>query len=133
MKIAIILVGWISAASMLLAGGDDLIRFSAGDQLRGKFEGFGSGGEVNWRCDDVDAPVDLKAGGVKYVVFRGGKAYSRRTLAHLGLVNGDRSGNREKIQMRHSLLGAIGLSLESAVMLNFDGSKYAVDDWDDEF
>jgi hypothetical protein len=35
--------------------------------------------------------------------------------------------------MKHSLLGLIGLSLDSAVMLDFDGSKHAVDDWDDEF
>ena len=57
MKNAIIMVGWMSAASMLLAGGEDLIRFSEGDQLRGKFEGIGKGGVVNWRRDDVDAPV----------------------------------------------------------------------------
>ena len=85
-----IMLGWIGAASMLLADGDDLIRFSAGDQLRGKFEGIGSGGEVNWRRDDVDAPVAFKAGGVRHVVFSGGKAHPLRTLSHLGLVNGDR-------------------------------------------
>jgi len=90
MKIAIIMVGWMSAASVLLAGGDDLIRFSEGDQLRGKFEGIGNGGVVNWRRDDVDAPVEFKAGGVRHVVFRGGKAHPLRTVSHLGLANGDR-------------------------------------------
>jgi hypothetical protein len=55
-------------------------------------------------------------------------------LSPIGLITGrPESGCREKIQMKHSLLGVIGLSLESAVMLDFDGSKHAVDDWDDKF
>jgi hypothetical protein len=90
MKTAIIMVGWMGAASMLLTGGEDLIRFSEGDQLRGKFEGIGKGGVVNWRRDDVDAPVEFKAGGVRHVVLRGGKANPLRTVSHLGLANGDR-------------------------------------------
>ena len=90
MKTAIIMIGWMSAGSMLLAGGDDLIRFSEGDQLRGKFEGFGDGGVVNWRRDDVDALVAFKAGGVRHVVLRNGKANPLRTVSHLGLANGDR-------------------------------------------
>jgi hypothetical protein len=40
-------------------------------------------------------------------------------------------GNRLKI--KHSILGAVDLSLESAVMLDFTGSKYLVDEWDGEF
>ncbi|MEY5020167.1 MAG: hypothetical protein RLZ22_1255 [Verrucomicrobiota bacterium] len=90
MKTALIMVVWMSATGMLMAGGDDLIRFSAGDQLRGKFEGFGEGGVVNWRRDDVDEPVVFKAGGVRHVVLSGGKQNPLRTVSHLGLVNGDR-------------------------------------------
>ncbi|MEN9535230.1 MAG: hypothetical protein RIR37_503, partial [Verrucomicrobiota bacterium] len=88
MKTALIMVVWMSATGMLMAGGDDLIRFSAGDQLRGKFEGFGEGGVVNWRRDDVDEPVVFKAGGVRHVVLSGGKQNPLRTVSHLGLVNG---------------------------------------------
>ena len=90
MKFASVMIGWMVAASGLLAGGADLLRFSEGDQLRGTFEGIGAGGEVNWRRDDVAAPVAFKAGGVRHVVFRDGKASPLKTLSHLGLANGDR-------------------------------------------
>jgi hypothetical protein len=43
------------------------------------------------------------------------------------------SGNREKIQLKNDMLGVIGMSLESVVMLDFDGKRHIVDDWNDEF
>jgi len=52
----------------------------------------------------------------------------------IGSISGrPQSGDRGKIEMRHPLLGLLGLSLESAVMLDFDSSRHVVDDWDDEF
>lgn len=55
-------------------------------------------------------------------------------LSPIGSISGrPQSGDHGKIEMRHPLLGLLGVSLESAVMLDFDGSRHVVDDWDDEF
>lgn len=55
-------------------------------------------------------------------------------LAPIGSISGrPESGEGGRLVMKHPVMGAIDLSLESAVMLDFNGSKHLIDDWDGEF
>ncbi|MCU0776678.1 MAG: hypothetical protein MUF86_03315 [Akkermansiaceae bacterium] len=70
---------------------DDLLRFNNGDQLRGRFIGLKEGPQVVWQNEDLAAPADFKTERIRQIVLRGGRPLKPlATLAHLGLVNGDR-------------------------------------------
>jgi hypothetical protein len=55
-------------------------------------------------------------------------------FAPIGSISGrPESGESGRLVMKHPVMGAIDLSLESAVMLDFNGSKHLIEDWDGEF
>jgi hypothetical protein len=69
----------------------DLLRFTNGDQLRGRFIGLKEGPQVTWQNEDLAAPADFKTDRIRQIVLRGGRPLKPlATLSHLGLVNGDR-------------------------------------------
>nr|MCU0748099.1 hypothetical protein [Akkermansiaceae bacterium] len=51
---------YFSAAMLMAAETQDLLRFTNGDQLHGSFLGMKEGPQAVWRRDDVSAPVDFK-------------------------------------------------------------------------
>ncbi len=70
---------------------DDLLRFTNGDQLRGRFLGIKEGPQAVWRHDDVSVPVDFKTTRIRHIVLHGGRATKPLdTFSHLALVNGDK-------------------------------------------
>ena len=69
----------------------DLLRFTNGDQLRGRFIGLKEGPLVAWQNEDLAAPADFKTDRIRQIVLRGGRPLKPlAALSHLGLVNGDR-------------------------------------------
>lgn len=86
------LVLWLCPCLALTAAdSSDLIRFTNGDQLHGSFVGIKTGPLATWQREDVSAPVDFQISRVRHVVLHGGQpSRPLESLAHLGLVNGDR-------------------------------------------
>ncbi len=82
---------WISSVMVLAAAeSPDLLRFTNGDQLHGKFDGIKNESLVVWRRDDISAPVELKPSQLRHIVLRGGKPQKAlSSFSHLALVNGD--------------------------------------------
>lgn len=69
----------------------DLLRFTNGDQLHGKFQGINGGPLIVWQREDLSANIEFKAGQLRHLVFNGGKSNkSLATFSHLACVNGDR-------------------------------------------
>jgi hypothetical protein len=77
---------------MVLAAAEssDLLRFTNGDQLHGKFEGIRNESLLVWQRDDISAPVEFKPSQLRHVVLRGGKPQKAlSSFSHLALINGD--------------------------------------------
>ncbi|MES2476154.1 MAG: hypothetical protein V4640_10260 [Verrucomicrobiota bacterium] len=85
-------LSWLFGVAALAADVPaDLLRFTNGDQLHGRFQGILENGSISWRRDDVDKPVDFKPEQVRHVVLRGGRPVkSLSDVAHVAMVNGDR-------------------------------------------
>lgn len=87
----VVIPGFLSAAMLMAAETQDLLRFTNGDQLHGSFLGMKEGPQAVWRRDDISAPVDFKTTSIRHVVLNGGRPLKPLgSLSHLGLVNGDR-------------------------------------------
>ena len=89
-------ISWMLAVSAFgETAPSDLLRFTNGDQLHGKFEGIKEGSKTVWLRDDVAAPVEYKSGQIRQVVLRGGRPLkSLSSVSHVALVNGDRIPGR---------------------------------------
>jgi len=80
-----------SLLSTHVHAGDDLLRFSNGDQLHGSFKELKPDRTVVWQRDDIAAPVELDPEKLRHIVFNGGQPRNRvNSLAHVALANGDR-------------------------------------------
>ena len=86
------LIAWVCLMAVATADKvPDLLRFTNGDQLRGRFMGLKQGPQVIWKNDDLATSADFKVDRIRQIVLRGGRPVSPlTTLAHLTLVNGDR-------------------------------------------
>ena len=82
------------AAAALLHGEEprqDLLRFTNGDQLHGRFSGVAAGPSVRWKRDDVGEEVIFKSSELRRIVLRGGRSEkSIGDFSHVGTSNGDR-------------------------------------------
>ncbi len=77
---------WLSAAPPT-----DLLRFTNGDQLHGRFQGIKEGPRAVWQRDDLAEPVDFKTDQLRHIVLNGGRPVkSLASLSHAAFVNGDR-------------------------------------------
>jgi hypothetical protein len=69
----------------------DLLRFSNGDQLHGRFAGIGTGSKISWERKDVSGAIELSSSEVRQVVLNGGRPKkSMVSLSCVTLVDGDR-------------------------------------------
>ena len=74
----------------LAAEREDMLRFTNGDQLRGRFEGFQDGPLVNWSHDDLAEPAGFKTERIRQIVLNAGRPQQALdTLSHIGLTNRD--------------------------------------------
>ena len=120
-----LLITWFCGAS-LAGGGDftDLLRFTNGDQLHGKFLGLKDGPQAVWQRDDVAVPVDFKTPQLRHIVLNGGRpARSLASLAHVALVNGDHipgevvGMDAETITLETPYVGELRIPRDQAAML----------------
>jgi len=83
---------WLaSAVATIATPKPDLLRFTNGDQLHGKFQGITAGTEIIWQREDLTSNVEFKSDQLRHLVFNGGKSNkSLATYSHLVCVNGDR-------------------------------------------
>lgn len=156
-----VLMFGVATVAASAAGG--MLRFGNGDQLHGKYQGIGKNGELMWQRDDLAEEVafkivsidqsgtlllEAKHGAFDFplaeVWFARNRSVARSDHASAGLMVmrfapiGVISGKPEyedakRIAIKHSIFWVLDLSLESAVMLDFTGSKHLVDEWDGEF
>jgi hypothetical protein len=82
------------AAAALLHGEEprqDLLRFTNGDQLHGRFSGVAAASSVQWKRDDVGEEMIFKSSELRRIVLRGGRPEkSIEGFSHVGTSNGDR-------------------------------------------
>jgi hypothetical protein len=93
--IATLLVAPLAAAdapaAAAAAGPDDLLRFTNGNQIDGRFSGMDPAGIVTWTRPDVATPMPFLREKVRQIVLRHAKPLSPLTdPCHVTLVNGDR-------------------------------------------
>lgn len=81
----------IAAAAPADQSQDDLLRFTDGDQLHGKFTGLNERGRVLWKRQDVEDAVEFETDKLRQIVLRGGRpAKGIDSVAHTRLIGGDR-------------------------------------------
>ncbi len=69
----------------------DLLRFTNGDQLHGRFQGVTAGAEIVWQREDLTSHVEFRSDQLRHLVFNGGKSSkSLASYSHIACVNGDR-------------------------------------------
>ncbi len=120
-----LVISWISGVTLLTAAEpSDLLRFSNGDQLHGRFQGIQPGPQAVWRHDDVAAPVDFKTSRLRHIVLRGGRPLKPlSSLSHVALVNGDRlpgtitGMDAETITLETSCAGVLKIPRDQVAML----------------
>lgn len=79
------------AAADAPAGPDDLLRFTNGNQIDGRFSGMDAAGTITWTRPDVATPMPFQRDKVRQIVLRHAKPLSPLTdPCHVTLVNGDR-------------------------------------------
>ena len=69
----------------------DLLRFTNGNQIDGRFTGMDSGGVVTWSRPDVATPMPFQRDKIRQIVLRNARPLSAMAdPCHVTLVNGDR-------------------------------------------
>lgn len=69
----------------------DLLRFTNGDRLHGKFSGLHSPEEILWKRDDLAQPVPFKTQNLRQLVLRGGESEpAGESISYIELINGDK-------------------------------------------
>lgn len=68
----------------------DLLRFTNGDQLHGRFEGISEGPSLNWHRADLNQNVAFRIGNLRHLVLRqGNPEQALKSISLVELVNGD--------------------------------------------
>jgi len=69
----------------------DMLRFTNGDQLRGRFDGIREGPLVKWLHDGLTSPAEFKISSLHQLILHEGQPRQpMRTLSHVELANQDR-------------------------------------------
>lgn len=95
LALAGLLAAPLSAADAPAAGAgtgpDDLLRFTNGNQIDGRFAGMDPEGTITWTRPDVATPMPFQREKVRQIVLRHAKPLSPlNDPCHVTLVNGDR-------------------------------------------
>jgi hypothetical protein len=90
-RFTLLLAVAVTAAASADEAPDDLLRFTDGDQLHGKFAGLDDRGRVLWKRQDVENTVEFETDKLRQIVLRGGRpAKGIDSGAHARLLGGDR-------------------------------------------
>ena len=111
------------------ASGTDIIRFTNGDLLHGKFVRFGK--RVIWSRPDLDREIDFKVLNVSQIVFDGGRSKQNSPIqSFVTLINGDQipgeiiSLDHEKLVLKSPFTSELKIPRNTIVSLTtnpFDG------------
>ncbi len=89
--IATLLAAPLLAADPPAAPAEDLLRFTNGNQIDGRFAGMDPAGTITWTRPDVATPMPFQRDKIRQIVLRHAKPLSPLTdPCHVTLVNGDR-------------------------------------------
>jgi len=81
----------LSAAPAVTPAITDLLRFTNGDQLHGKFMGINEGLQAVWSREDLSAPGEFKTSQIRQIVLHGARPIKALgCLSIVRLINGDR-------------------------------------------
>lgn len=135
----------LALSSIAHAAPDDILRFTNGDQLHGKYQGIGEGNVILWTRPDLSSQLSLKAENVRHIILRGAApSMDVSSYAFVTLLNGDQipgevlSFDDKITRIRSSVVGEIDLPSEciSAINPNPFGGKlqyagpFSADGWD---
>jgi hypothetical protein len=135
----------LTALATTAAERQDMIRFSNGDQLRGRFGSIHEGPTVKWLHDDLAAPAEFKTSSIHQIVFHEGQPQQvLRNLSHVELTNRDRfpgtmiSLDDDKLTLDTEYAGIIHIPRDQISMiapnpmggrLHYSG-PFAADEWE---
>lgn len=104
------------AAPLAAAEPDDLLRFTNGNQIDGRFAGIDAAGTITWTRPDVATPMPFQREKIRQIVLRNARPISPLAdPCHVTLVDGDRlpgkvvSADRETITLATSAAGTLVL------------------------
>ncbi|MFM2171205.1 MAG: hypothetical protein RI957_1434 [Verrucomicrobiota bacterium] len=107
------------------AAPDDILRFTNGDQLHGKYQGMGDGNAILWTRPDLATQISLKSENVRHIVLRGATPTTDAcSFAFVTLQNGDQipgevlSFDEKNTRIRSHVVGEIDLPSESISAIN---------------
>ncbi len=86
----LIISGLLSCSLAQAEPTPDLLRFTNGDRLHGKFSGFNSPDEILWKRDDLAKAVSFKTQNLRQLILQGGESEAAaESISYIELINGD--------------------------------------------
>ena len=115
----------LALSSCAFAAGDDVLRFTNGDQLHGEYQGIGEGQSVQWSRPDLNAPISLKSENVRHIILQDAAPQKDPNLfAYVTLANGDQipgrviSFDKTSMQLDSHAIGKISIPSSSVIGIN---------------
>lgn len=112
------------AAPLAAAEPDDLLRFTNGNQLDGRFAGMDAVGMITWTRPDVATPMPFQREKIRQIVLRNARPLSLLAdPCHVTLVNGDRfpgkvvAADHESITLATSTAGTLVLPRDAVAVI----------------
>lgn len=124
LAIAGLLAAPLSAAEAPAESPDDLLRFTNGNQIDGRFAGMDPAGTITWTRPDVATPMPFQREKVRQIVLRHAKPLSPlNDPCHVTLVNGDRipgkvvAADERTFTLETSAAGTLELPRDAVAMI----------------
>jgi hypothetical protein len=102
----------------------DLLRFTNGNQIDGRFGGMDSAGVITWARPDVATPMPFQRDKIRQIVLRNARPLSAmEDPSHVTLVNGDRipgkvvAADGQSITLRSTAAGTLVLPRDAVAVI----------------
>ncbi|MCW1925302.1 hypothetical protein OKA05_22270 [Luteolibacter arcticus] len=102
----------------------DLLRFTNGNQIDGRFAGMDSGGVVTWTRPDVTTPMPFQREKIRQIVLRNARPLSAMAdPCHVTLINGDRipgkvvAADEDNVTIETTVAGTMVLPREAVAVV----------------
>lgn len=111
-------------AAPLAAAPDDLLRFTNGNQIDGRFAGIDAAGTITWTRPDVSTPMPFQREKIRQIVLRNARPLSPLAdPCHMTLVDGDRlpgkvvAADRDTVTLATSAAGTLVLPRDAVATI----------------
>lgn len=115
----------LALSTLAVSAADDILRFSNGDQLHGKYQGMGDGNVILWTREDLGAQLSLKPENVRHIILRGATPNTDvGSFAYITLINGDQIPGEvvgfddKTTRIRSSVVGDITIPSDKVAAIN---------------